>query len=76
MRSEVDRFTGGGALGARWGCDRFGSGVEMGRDLVVEAVHQMPVPVHRHRDRSVAESSLDRLRMFPIGDEPRGVGVA
>ncbi len=73
---EVDCVTGRGALGARWGRDRIGSGVEMGRDLVVEAVHQMAVSVHRHRDRSVAETSLDRLGMLTIRDEPGGVSVA
>ncbi len=37
---EVDRVTCRGALGAHWGRDRVGASVEMGRDLVVEAVHQ------------------------------------
>jgi hypothetical protein len=45
---EVDHVTTWGALGARWGRDSIGSEVEMGRDLVVEAVHQMAVSVHRH----------------------------
>jgi hypothetical protein len=73
---EVDRLAGRGALGARWGRDRLGAGVKMSRDLVVETVHQMPVSVHRHRDRSMAETSLDCLGMLSVGDQPGGVGVA
>ena len=68
MRSEPDA----GRSLVRWGRGRSGAGIEVERDLVVEAVHQMPVAVHGHRDRTVPETSLDGFRMQTVGDEPRG----
>jgi hypothetical protein len=72
---EVDGLIVRGDLGARWGRGSFGAGVEMDSDLVVEAVHEVPVAVHCHRDRAVSETGLDRLGMLAISDQPGGVGV-
>jgi hypothetical protein len=58
---------------ARWGRDRSGSGVEMQCGLVVESVHEVSVAVHGDGDRTVAETCLDGLGVFAVGDEPRGV---
>jgi hypothetical protein len=48
----------------------------MSGDLVVESVHQVPVPVHGHCDRAVPETGLDGLGMLAVGNEPSGVSVA
>jgi hypothetical protein len=36
--------------------------------LFIEARKQVPVGIHGHRDRGVAESALDQLRMRVLGD--------
>lgn len=41
-------------------------------DRVVNAREQVPVDIHRHGDRGVAEPGLDRLRMGPGGDQEAG----
>jgi hypothetical protein len=55
--------------------DGCGYGVEPDGGLFVEAIHQVPVAVHRDLDRGVAESGLDGLGVFAFCDEPCGVGV-
>ena len=74
-RLEVDGRIVRGELGARWGRGSFGTGVKTDRHLIIEPVHEVPVPVHGYRDRTVAEPGLDRLRMLAIGDQLRGVSV-
>ena len=74
-RLEVNGHIVRGELRARWGRGSFGTGVKTDRHLIIEPVHEVPVPVHGYRDRTVAEPGLDRLRMLAIGDQPRGVSV-
>jgi hypothetical protein len=65
---EVDELIVREELGARWGRGSFGTGIKTNGDLIVEPVHEVPVPVHGYRDRTMAEPGLDRLRMISITD--------
>ena len=52
-----------------------GDGVEPDGGLFVEAIHEVPIAIHRDLDRGVAEPGLDSLGVFAFCDEPCGVGV-
>ena len=49
--------------------ERHREGLHIGRE-------EVPVAVHRHRDRGVTQVDLDGFRVGSLGDEQRGTGVS